>query len=62
MLGFFKQFDLKQDRSSIGHFTSRISPVAPVPRDGTFCLPFSPQGISVKNDILKVKEGFNVIF
>jgi hypothetical protein len=61
MLGFFKQFHLEQDGSSIGHLTSRISPVAPVPRDGTFCLPLSPQGISLKNYMLNVKECLNVI-
>jgi hypothetical protein len=62
MLGFFKQFHLKQDTSSTRHHASRISPVAPVPRDGTFCLPLSPQGVSFKNYILNVKESLNVIF
>jgi hypothetical protein len=62
MLGFFKQFHPTQDRSSTGLLTSRISPVAPVPWDDTFCLPLSPQGIALKNYILNVKEGLNVIF
>jgi hypothetical protein len=49
MLGFFIQFDPKQDRRAIGHLTSRISPVAPGPKACTFCLLFNPQGISFKN-------------